>query len=100
MSEQEQSMSHPGPPTDPLESSVESSTGSSAVPPVGAPPVSYAAACEELDALLEGLEDGRADIDALTEQVGRARYLLAFCDERLRGTRLRVADVLDELDPP
>ncbi len=72
--------------------------GPTAVPQVGDAPASYAAACDELDEILAELEDGRADIDALTTQVGRARSLLAFCEERLQGTRLHVRDVLDELD--
>jgi exodeoxyribonuclease VII small subunit len=71
---------------------------SAPVPQVGEPPASYAAACEELDAILEALEDGRADVDALTEQVGRARYLLDVCTRRLDGARMEVRDVLDELD--
>ncbi len=72
--------------------------GPTAVPQFGDAPPSYAAACDELDEILAELEDGRADVDALTRQVGRARSLLAFCEERLQGTRLHVRDVLDELD--
>jgi exodeoxyribonuclease VII small subunit len=68
------------------------------VPQVGAAPASYTAACSELDEILADLEQGRADVDALTEQVARARYLLAFCSDRLTGARLQVSDVLDELD--
>jgi exodeoxyribonuclease VII small subunit len=68
------------------------------VPRVGDTPASYAAACDELDEILADLEQGRADVDALTEQVARARYLLAFCSDRLTGARLQVSDVLDELD--
>jgi exodeoxyribonuclease VII small subunit len=69
-----------------------------AVQQVGDRPTSYAAACEELDAILADLEEGRADVDALTAHVARARYLLAFCDERLQGARMEVRSVLDELD--
>jgi exodeoxyribonuclease VII small subunit len=76
----------------------ETPADAAAVPQVGEPPASYGAACDELDAILDDLEDGRADVDALTAQVGRARYLLAFCDARLRGARIEVADVLDEVD--
>jgi exodeoxyribonuclease VII small subunit len=72
--------------------------GDPTAPQVGEPPASYAAACEELDAILEALEDGRTDVDALTEQVGRARYLLAFCSARLEGARLQVRDVLDDVE--
>jgi exodeoxyribonuclease VII small subunit len=68
------------------------------VTPVGDPPAGYTAACEELDAILAELEGGRADVDELTERVGRARYLLAYCSERLTGARLEVVDVLDELE--
>jgi exodeoxyribonuclease VII small subunit len=68
------------------------------VPQVGDAPASYTAACTELDGILAELEQGRADVDALTEQVARARYLLAFCSDRLTGARLQVSDVLDELD--
>ncbi len=68
------------------------------VPQVEEAPTSYRSACEELDAILDDLEEGRADIDALTGQVARARYLLAFCTDRLQGARLDVRDVLDEID--
>jgi exodeoxyribonuclease VII small subunit len=78
----------------------EQSRATAAVPQVGEPPESYGAAVAELDEILEALEDGRADVDALTAQVGRARYLLACCEQRLSGARLEVRDVLDELDAP
>jgi exodeoxyribonuclease VII small subunit len=65
---------------------------------VGEPPASYAAACDELDEILGDLEQGRADVDALTAMVARARYLLGFCTDRLTSARLQVSDVLEELD--
>lgn len=85
-------------PTEPTVAPEADAPDAAAAPQVGERPASYAEACEELDTILAELEDGRADIDALTAQVGRARYLLACCEDRLHGARLHVRDVLDELD--
>lgn len=57
----------------------------------------YTAASRELDAILDAIEAGQADIDVLSEKVERAAFLIRHCRERLAGTELRVKKVVDEL---
>lgn len=59
--------------------------------------LSYTAASRELDAILDAIEAGDTDIDALSEKVERAAVLIKLCREKLAGTELRVRKVVDEL---
>jgi exodeoxyribonuclease VII small subunit len=66
------------------------------------PALSYADALAELDAILDELEAGDADIDALAGRVERAADLVRLCRDRLDGARTEVTRIvaqLDALDP-
>ena len=65
----------------------------------GAEP-SYAAAIDELEAILHELEDDRLDVDRLAEQVARAADLIRLCRDRITRTRLEVERIVADLDGP
>jgi exodeoxyribonuclease VII small subunit len=58
----------------------------------------YAAAVDELEAILAELEDERLDVDQLAERVARAAELIRLCRERIRATRLEVEHIVADLD--
>jgi len=62
----------------------------------------YAAASAELEQILQDIESGQIDLDALAEKVERAAGLLTFCRQRLAATETRVqkitADVRAAMD--
>ncbi len=59
----------------------------------------YAAGARELETILEEIESGDADIDALSDKVVRAAELIKLCREKLTQTELRVNKVVEELAP-
>lgn len=61
-------------------------------------PKSYAAALEELEAILAELENDDLDIDILSTQVERAAILLAHCRGRLDAARVEVERVVARID--
>ena len=60
----------------------------------------YAAAVDELEAILAELEDDRLDVDQLAQRVARAAELIRLCRERIRSTRLEVEQIVADLDGP
>ncbi len=64
----------------------------------GASASSYADALAELDAILDDLEAGDADIDALATRVERAAELVRLCRERLDDARTEVTRIVADLD--
>lgn len=58
----------------------------------------YAAALAELEAILRELEGADVDVDRLADRVARAATLIAVCRERIAGARLRIDEVVAELD--
>ena len=58
----------------------------------------YAAAMAELEEILGRLEDDRLDIDHLADHLARAAELVAVCRERLDVARLRVNEIVADLD--
>lgn len=58
----------------------------------------YAAAMAELETILARLEDDQLDIDLLADQVARAAYLVGLCRERLDTAKLRVTEIVADLD--
>ena len=62
------------------------------------PPPSYAEALAELDAILDELEAGDADIDALAARVERAADLVRLCRDRLDDARIEVTRIVADLD--
>ncbi|MBA2625833.1 MAG: exodeoxyribonuclease VII small subunit [Acidimicrobiia bacterium] len=58
----------------------------------------YAAAVDELEAILAELEDDRLDVDRLAERVARAAELIRLCRDRITGTRIEVERIVADLD--
>lgn len=58
----------------------------------------YAAALDELDAILRELEGGDVDVDRLADRVTRATELIAVCRQRISDARLRIDAVIADLD--
>ena len=58
----------------------------------------YAAAMAELESILTQLEDDRLDIDHLADHVARAAFLVGLCRERLDTAKLRVTEIVADLD--
>jgi exodeoxyribonuclease VII small subunit len=60
----------------------------------------YAAAVDELEAILAQLEDDRLDVDQLAERVARAAELIRLCRARISATRLEVERIVADLEAP
>lgn len=58
----------------------------------------YADAMAELETILTELEQPDVDIDRLAERVERASVLVAHCRSRLDAARLRVTEIVAELE--
>jgi exodeoxyribonuclease VII small subunit len=58
----------------------------------------YADALAELDLILRELESSDVDVDRLAERVARAAALIEICRERIDRARLRIDEVIAELD--
>ena len=61
-------------------------------------PIGYADAVAELGTILAALDDDRLDIDVLGDHVARAAELIAVCRERISVARLRVDQIVADLD--
>lgn len=71
----------------------------STAPPPGPPDVpGYAQALEELDGILRELEGSDVDVDRLADRVARATALIAICRDRIGTARLRIDEVIADLD--
>lgn len=58
----------------------------------------YAAALAELESIVARLGDEGLDIDELADLVDRAADLVARCRDRLDSARLRVTEIVADLD--
>jgi len=58
----------------------------------------YAAALDELDDILRELEGSDVDVDRLADRVARAADLIALCRDRIGSARLRIDQVIADLD--
>ena len=58
----------------------------------------YAEALGELDVILRELEGSDVDVDRLADRVARAADLIALCRERIDNAKLRIDDVIADLD--
>ncbi len=67
------------------------------VPPAADAP-GYAQALDELDQLLRELEGTDVDVDRLADRVARATELIALCRDRIGAARLRIDEVIADLD--
>jgi len=71
--------------------------------PAGQRPVDelgYADALAELEAILRELDGAAVDVDRLTDQLVRARALIARCRERIGEARLHVEQVVAQPGGP
>ena len=60
--------------------------------------VGYAEALDELDAILRELEGSDVDVDRLADRVARAADLIGACRSRISAARLRIDEVIADLD--
>ena len=60
--------------------------------------IGYADALGELDTILAELEGSDVDVDRLAERVARAADLIALCRDRIGNARLRIDEVIADLD--
>ena len=69
--------------------------------PAGSPAadgLGYAQALEELDQILRELEGTDVDVDRLADRVARATELIAVCRHRITAAKLRIDEVIADLD--
>lgn len=66
----------------------------------GTDPPGYAQALDELDHILRELEGTDVDVDRLAERVARATELIAVCRQRIGTARMRIDEVIADLDDP
>jgi exodeoxyribonuclease VII small subunit len=57
----------------------------------------YAEASAELAEILQEIESGEIDLDALSEKVERAAELLQLCRQKLSATELKVKKIVADL---
>lgn len=60
--------------------------------------VGYAEALAELENILNELESEDVDVDTLAQHVQRASALIELCRERIGSARLRIEEVVTQLD--
>ena len=60
--------------------------------------VGYAEALAELENILNELEGEDVDVDTLAQHVQRASALIELCRERIGSARLRIEEVVTQLD--
>jgi exodeoxyribonuclease VII small subunit len=58
----------------------------------------YAQALDELDQILRELEGTDVDVDRLADRVARATELIAVCRQRITAAKLRIDEVIADLD--
>lgn len=58
----------------------------------------YAEALAELDRILAELETGDVDVDLLAARVARAAELIAVCRQRIGNARIKIDEVISDLD--
>ena len=58
----------------------------------------YAQAIEELETILAELESDDVDVDELAEHVQRASQLIELCRERIGNAKLRIEEVVSQLE--
>ncbi|HEY0512165.1 MAG TPA: exodeoxyribonuclease VII small subunit [Thermoanaerobaculia bacterium] len=66
----------------------------------GAEPVSFRAAMDELEGILERIEGEEIDIDRLAEELRRAAQLLDLCRGKIRKAEVEVTQIVQTLEEP
>ena len=60
--------------------------------------LSYEAALQEIEEIVEKLEDNKLDIDKLSSYVKRVSFLIAFCKNKLKTTEEEVVKILESIE--
>ncbi len=60
--------------------------------------ISYSDAIAELNTIVQRIESGEIDVDALGASVSRATQLIKICRDRLTRTEAEVNDALRQMD--
>lgn len=60
--------------------------------------IGYAAALDELEAILTELEESDVDVDVLADRVARASELIRVCRERIGKAKLQIEKVVAGLE--
>jgi exodeoxyribonuclease VII small subunit len=58
----------------------------------------YAEAIGELESILDELESNDVDVDVLAEHVKRASELIKLCRDRIGNAKLRIEEVVAQID--
>lgn len=58
--------------------------------------ITYKAAVEEIEQILEKIEEGELDVDELTTNVKRVTELLKICKSKLQRTENEVNKILED----
>lgn len=61
--------------------------------------LAFSGALAELDGIVAELESDALDVDLLADRVERAATLVAWCRDRIDGTRFQVEEILTRLEP-
>lgn len=57
--------------------------------------ITYTQAVNRLSEIMQQMESGTLDVDALTDTLKEARELLAFCKEKLRTVDQSIKEITD-----
>jgi exodeoxyribonuclease VII small subunit len=60
--------------------------------------LNYTTAIVELEAIVKEIEEGAVDVEILANKLQRASELIKFCNDRLKGARHEVDQILVELE--
>lgn len=60
--------------------------------------LSFSAAMQELEAILQRIDSEEIDIDQLAEELRRAAELLELCRGKIRKAELEVSQIVDKLE--
>ncbi len=63
-------------------------------------PLSFRAAMDELEGILERIEGEEIDIDRLAEELRRAAVLLDLCRGKIRKAEVEVTQIVQSLEEP
>lgn len=66
--------------------------------PADQPVAGYAAALDELEAILGEIDRPDVDVDVLATKVQRAAVLIGYCRDRIGNARLQIDAVVADLD--
>jgi exodeoxyribonuclease VII small subunit len=61
--------------------------------------ITYIQAVSRLNEIMQQMESGTLDVDALTDTLKEARELLAFCKEKLHTVDQSIKEITDSASP-